>query len=44
MANPFVHVELNKRDLATSKKFYAGLFDWKFGEMTGGGDYPIMGK
>lgn len=23
MANPFVHVELNTRDLATSKKFYA---------------------
>jgi len=42
MANPFVHVELNTRDLGASKKFYAGLFDWKLEEMTGGGDYTII--
>jgi predicted enzyme related to lactoylglutathione lyase len=42
MANPFVHVELNTRDLGTSKKFYSGLFDWKLEEMTGGGDYSII--
>lgn len=48
MANPFVHVELHSKDVDKSKKFYAGLFDWKMedipeytiinvGEGTGGG-------
>ena len=35
MANPFVHVELQARDLDKSKKFYAGLFDWRLEEMPG---------
>jgi uncharacterized protein len=29
MANPFVHIELQTRDLATAKDFYSRLFDWK---------------
>ena len=29
MPNPFVHVELQTKDPEKSKKFYAGLFDWK---------------
>jgi len=29
MANPFVHIELQTRDLAKSKDFYSRLFDWK---------------
>ena len=29
MPNSFVHVELNTADVATAKKFYRGLFDWK---------------
>jgi predicted enzyme related to lactoylglutathione lyase len=41
MANPFVHVELQTKDLAKAKDFYSRLFDWKLedipapgGEMT----------
>ena len=33
MANPFVHVELETKDLDKSKKFYTGMFDWKLEEM-----------
>lgn len=29
MANPFVHVELNTPDPATSKQFYSKLFQWE---------------
>jgi len=29
MANPFVHIELHTKDPDKSKKFYAGMFDWK---------------
>jgi predicted enzyme related to lactoylglutathione lyase len=32
MANPFVHIELQTKDLEKSKKFYASLFDWKLEE------------
>ena len=42
MANPFIHVELNTSDPGTSRKFYAGLFDWKFEEVAGGADYTII--
>jgi len=35
MANPFVHVELATQDLEKSKKFYAGMFDWKLEEIPG---------
>jgi predicted enzyme related to lactoylglutathione lyase len=29
MANPFVHIELQTKDLAKAKEFYTKLFDWK---------------
>jgi predicted enzyme related to lactoylglutathione lyase len=29
MANPFVHVELQTKDLAKAKDFYGKLFGWK---------------
>ncbi|MBI5674890.1 MAG: VOC family protein [Nitrospirae bacterium] len=41
MANPFVHVELQTKDLDKSKKFYAGMFDWKLEEIPGMG-YTII--
>ena len=28
MANPFVHVELNTKDVEKAKNFYGRLFDW----------------
>jgi predicted enzyme related to lactoylglutathione lyase len=33
MANPFVHVELESKDLDKSKKFYTAMFDWKLEEI-----------
>jgi len=33
MANPFVHVELQTKDLDKARKFYQGLFDWKLEDM-----------
>jgi len=36
MANPFVHIELQTKDVERSKKFYQSLFDWKLEE------YPAM--
>ncbi len=41
MANPFVHVELQTKDVGKSKKFYASMFDWKFEEIPGM-DYTII--
>ena len=41
MANPFVHIELHTKDVDKSKKFYAGMFDWKFEEFPGM-DYTII--
>ena len=41
MANPFVHIELETKDLKKSKKFYTGLFDWKLEEIPGI-DYTII--
>jgi predicted enzyme related to lactoylglutathione lyase len=41
MANPFVHIELQTKDLEKSKKFYAGMFDWKLEEIPGM-DYIII--
>ena len=41
MANPFVHIELGTSDLEKSKKFYAGLFDWKLEEIPGM-DYTLV--
>jgi len=42
MPNPFVHVELQTRDMEKSKKFYGGLFDWKL-ETVPGMDYTMVG-
>ncbi len=41
MANPFVHVELQTKDLDKSKKFYSGMFDWKLEEIPGM-DYTMI--
>jgi len=41
MPNPFVHIELQTQDPEKSKKFYAGMFDWKLEEMPGM-DYTII--
>jgi uncharacterized protein len=41
MANPFVHIELQTQDLEKSKKFYAGLFDWKLEDIPGM-DYTMI--
>ena len=41
MANPFVHIELQTQDLDKSKKFYAGMFDWKLEEIPGM-DYTMI--
>jgi predicted enzyme related to lactoylglutathione lyase len=29
MGNPFVHIELQTKNVEKSKKFYQGMFDWK---------------
>ncbi|MCL4469666.1 MAG: VOC family protein [Sulfuricella sp.] len=44
MANPFVHIELQTKDLAKSKDFYSKLFDWKLIDepMAGGGTYTMI--
>ena len=41
MANPFVHIELHTKDVDTSKKFYAGMFDWKMEDLPAM-DYTII--
>lgn len=41
MANPFVHIELHTKDMDKSRKFYAGMFDWKMEEIPGM-DYTII--
>jgi predicted enzyme related to lactoylglutathione lyase len=39
MANPFVHIELQTKDLAQAKAFYSQLFDWKLEDIPApGGD------
>jgi predicted enzyme related to lactoylglutathione lyase len=44
MANPFVHVELQTKDLARAKDFYGRLFDWRLEDipMAGGGSYTMI--
>ncbi len=45
MANPFVHVELQTRDVAKAKQFYTSLFGWKLSDMPmpgGGGSYTLI--
>lgn len=41
MANPFVHIELQTRDVEKSKKFYTGMFGWKLEDIAGM-DYTII--
>lgn len=38
MANPFVHIELQTKDLAKAKDFYSRLFDWKLENLPVAGD------
>jgi len=41
MANPFVHIELQTKDLAKAKEFYSRLFDWKLEDIPApSGDMP----
>jgi hypothetical protein len=35
MANPFVHIELQTKDVEKSKKFYTNMFDWKLEDIPG---------
>ena len=44
MANPFVHIELQTRDLAKSKDFYSKLFGWKLVDepLPDGGTYTMI--
>ncbi len=44
MANPFVHVELQTKDLAAAKAFYGRLFGWKLDDisMAGGETYTMI--
>lgn len=35
MPNPFIHVELQTRDLDKAKTFYAALFDWRLEDVPG---------
>ena len=44
MPNPFVHVELQTKDLARAKDFYSRLFDWKLADepIPGGGTYTMI--
>jgi hypothetical protein len=45
MANPFVHIELQTKDLAQARNFYTKLFDWKLEEMPlpgGEGSYTMI--
>jgi predicted enzyme related to lactoylglutathione lyase len=44
MPNAFVHIELNTDDVAKAKKFYKGLFKWKFGAMGPGYTGIDVGK
>lgn len=44
MANPFVHIELQTKDLARAKDFYSKLFDWKLEDLPapGGATYTMI--
>lgn len=45
MPNPFVHVELQTKDLQKAKEFYARLFDWKLDDIPvpgGTGSYTMI--
>ena len=45
MSNPFVHIELQNKDLAKAKEFYSKLFDWKLDDVvvpSGGAAYTMI--
>ncbi len=45
MANPFVHIELQTKDVAKAKAFYSKLFAWKLEDMPmpdGNGTYTMV--
>jgi predicted enzyme related to lactoylglutathione lyase len=45
MANPFVHVELQTKDIAKAKNFYGSLFGWKLEDIPlpdGQGTYTMI--
>lgn len=43
MANPFVHIELQTRDLARARDFYSRLFDWRLEDLPApGGGMPYV--
>lgn len=45
MPNPFVHVELQTKDIARAKDFYGRLFDWKLEDIPlpgGEGSYTMI--
>ena len=45
MANSFVHIELQTKDVAKAKAFYSALFDWKLEDMPmpdGNGMYTMV--
>jgi predicted enzyme related to lactoylglutathione lyase len=44
MPNPFVHVELQTKDVAKAKAFYGSLFGWKLTDMPmpGEGNYTMI--
>ena len=43
MPNPFVHVELNTKDLPKARAFYSQLFDWKLEDMSmDNGTYTLI--
>ncbi len=44
MANPFVHVELQAKDIRQAKNFYGKLFDWKLEDvpLPDGGTYTMI--
>ena len=45
MANPFVHIELQTKDITQAKAFYSKLFDWKLEDLpmpSGAGTYTMI--
>ncbi len=45
MGNPFVHIELQTKDIAKAKDFYGKLFDWTLEDVPlpgGGGTYTLI--
>lgn len=45
MANPFVHIELQTKDMTKAKDFYSRLFDWKLEDLptpNGGPPYTMI--